>query len=918
MKSNCKNIWSKWIKRVSLGIIVATIPFLCTTNMAYGANNYQKSNFLDRNSVYKGSSNYIPSSSEYPLNSNPTSINFATLYDDQKDFFQYLGEVPLAMKDEKFAKDFPCFGSDLLNGQQRLWASTTMDEATFDSSDDIHLVSMGLDHSTSTFSSICFSILNGLNGLISNLVNVVIFVKTLDINAVVGQLDKNGNFIQMLSSIFLVDTKTNVVSPILFLSIIAFIASLISIGFKIAKGDLRFRPLLKELSIFVGAAALSGLFLTGSNVTKLNDVSINVVDTLSANIIIGSNESSSLFENSTDDKNMDTLYNQAAMVQKTYIDQMIGAQFDCNITDLYLVNPDGSDGSFGDKVILSNAIKSAFGEDAGTDFFAVSNQLDGTQSINNLGYYLWAANSNVATSTNANGVYSNDGSIKTAGNSRVLFVMDFLNELRKEYVDVDAHMVNKIDHILSALNKPNYGKASGTLLLLCLQNAVLIYALSFTAIFCLLGEIVVVLGSFCMVVMPPLMLFSKTRDMAKQLVFTYLMGFLRYVVGNALFNIILVMSSIISQNGMAGIIISTILCFVLARFSPKLISELNKALSKFGAKNHELAPVTQMYAWGNERSFRNHIDKQRAYSERKKSQSDSKKQDPSNGEEQAPQTQTERWTEEDINESFKKENEKSTKMDVLDNEDVPIEEDNFDEEKESDTTHLQILDNEENEEEKLQAEVELSITQVPLDGQNDALQLSEEMEENQPEKSMDDEEIQKSMNEDLQSDIILDENDSDSTKPRPIRINQIANEPQNNAEKNEEKGLYGDDSEPEESDKSLTEEYNPIYEDFIYDETQATMNDEHLPVKNDSGMNKDNEKKTLKQHQSLKINHPSTEESEGFAQTEKKKELNKSMNDFEDENEDWNIQERELEDLYLDSLNDEYGDIDGKGWEINE
>lgn len=84
------------IKKIAMSIVVILILFISNSVIAMASgSNFQLPSFLDRYDVYSGGSNYTPNYSEYPFNKNETTaIGFDKLYDTNKSFFKYKGEVP--------------------------------------------------------------------------------------------------------------------------------------------------------------------------------------------------------------------------------------------------------------------------------------------------------------------------------------------------------------------------------------------------------------------------------------------------------------------------------------------------------------------------------------------------------------------------------------------------------------------------------------------------------------------------------------------------------------------------------------------------------------------------------------------------------------------------------------------------------
>ena len=592
------------IKRIFLSLIVCilTFSFMNITVMAAGSN-FQLPSFLDRYDVYSGGSNYTPNLTNYPFNkSDVTSIGFDKLYNYDKSFFEYKGEVPSKIADEDYAKKYRTYDGNEIDGKPRPWSDTSIsDNDLKPQNTDPHIWAMTVSHSFAGFGSIFLAIIRALNWLFSMIVDLMITFKSFNIGSLVTAIDSSGTFAKQISQIFLIDPKTGSMSPFLIFGVVSFIISLISISFGFFKGKTSGRTLINEFGFLIIALVITGMFFSTSNVSKVSKIGINFMDTMANDITSSASSSTVVFNYSTEDSYVDNSATQKALINKTYIDQLINAQFGYSVSDLYLINPDGSNGSFGTKNQIQDAMKKTFGDQASAESMTVCIDSTGEKKINNLGYWLWAANSGVqiydgtSNTSPAFYTYGDKTLVRTGSSDRTLYVVDFLSNLRAIHKDAknDA-MVAKIDTIMKHLTSPSYISAVANVFVVTIQNACLAYGLFCVAIFAIIGQLIIVLGSYCMVVMPTLLLFNATRSTAKRMTWTYLLGFLRYLIGSALFDTIIIISTLMSQQGFMGIIASAVICFLLGKFGPNLMEEINTQLTQFG-RGKELRMASDIY-----------------------------------------------------------------------------------------------------------------------------------------------------------------------------------------------------------------------------------------------------------------------------------------------------------------------------------
>lgn len=575
---------------------------------------FQLPSFLNRYDVYRGTDDYTPNTDEYPFNLKATKVSFGKLYGSNKSFFEYMGEIPDKIKDEDWAKKYRTYGSDKINGATRKWGQTEYGEDDIKvDSDDIHITSMTVKHSALGFSfgSIIFAIVSAVNWLFEMLVNLMITFKSFNLGTIVSSIDPSGDLCKNLSSIFLINPDTHTLSPFLLFGLAAFVVTFVVVGFKAIRGRASFRSVVNEVGFFLLAVIVAAIFLTTTNPTTLSNIGVDALNKLSNDIASSASGSCKIFTFSTDNTSLDNTETQRALINKVYIDQVINGQFGTPVSGLYLVRDDGTAGDFGSLELVGSAMEETFGIN-NAEGLGLIVSTDGTAKINNLGYTLWACNSNVSVITPAVYNSSSTGNLSLvntpfyvdgdttkvyskANPDRVLYVVDFLNALKSKAIDAgDNETVNKVDGIIKNFDSPDYWTATANVFAVQFNNLALAYALLMITIFCVIGQIIVILGSFAMVVLPTLLLFDKTRDVAKRMAFTYLMGFLRYLIGTALFNTVIIISVLLCQSGFMGILVSILVCFLMGKFGPQLIRIINESLTQLG-RGRELRGMSSLY-----------------------------------------------------------------------------------------------------------------------------------------------------------------------------------------------------------------------------------------------------------------------------------------------------------------------------------
>lgn len=561
----------KWKKHIVSTVALLLLTVSLTSN---AATTYQEVSLGSRKQVLSGASSHIPGNSDLPIGTNSAgvvSVPFNVLYGVRKGLVTYYGEVPLAQKNENTKLRF--YDGDTIDGRGRPFSGSSL--SLDDPESDVHLKALTQSHGiTDSLSSIGYSITSGINGIFSLAVKFMIMIKSIDLGTLLeGAFDDE--FVKILRTIFLINPDTGEWSPVLIFAMVFFLVSLMALSFKIVKGDLSFRKLWTEAGMFILAILVSAIYLTPSNPGTISELSIDFITKFANNATLDSigDGTGAVFVSNTGNDITDNYLTQAALIDKIYIDSIIEAQLGYPVDELNLDSLAGA----------SEALANTF-----PDGEYMTIDVGGGRTCNNLGYYFWACNSNTAI----NSGWKDDGGKVApilASNDRILYVVDFLANLKNAGGDAE-----KIDKIMNRLSNPDYGAAASSALILCAQNVSLAFASWTIAIFCLLGQVIIALGSYCMVVMPALLLFKGSREVAKKMIWTYLLSFLRYLIGSAIFNTMLVVNLLLAKQGISGVIFSIFVNILFAKFGPMIMRELNQWISSTMGRN-EIRFINRYY-----------------------------------------------------------------------------------------------------------------------------------------------------------------------------------------------------------------------------------------------------------------------------------------------------------------------------------
>lgn len=574
-------------RRILLVILSMMLVFSVISPMvafAEGTEGFEEPFLTGRKDVMDGEESYVPNQNEWPYTeSGMSQIGFDSLYGTTRNLITYLGEVSYNLREEFPYRYFP--GTEI-DGQTRQWSVESGD--VDDSSKDPHIWAM-TQKNDGILNKILYFVLFLVN-LLSQGVDLLLSLFTLACNidwqSVLDLLGAN-QLSFVLSRLFVIDVENGYVSPLMVLALLCFFIQLCRVAMSFFKGQGALKPVLGEAAILLGSMLVASIFF-GSHAMTVSQIGLNVTTALSNELTqaaIGND--SKIFEyKGGDSATMIARRTQTGLISKLYIDAIIDAQFGYPVSELYIVKPDGSEGGFGDQETVLEVLKETFGSDATINEMAVSTSTDFSSAyVNNLGYYFYAANSTTAVSNGSGDEVWDieDGKLQVnrGSNSRSLFAIDFLANLREHAVaDGDDYMVNKVDTIVGKLVNPDYGAAMANIFMVILVKIFLGIGLLKIVLFSLVGQVIIVFGSLAMVVLPPMMLFPGTRDLAKKMMWTYLIAFVRYLLGTALINGLIVVVVALASGGLAGQLLAIMVSVLMWKFGPMVVLEINLWVSR--------------------------------------------------------------------------------------------------------------------------------------------------------------------------------------------------------------------------------------------------------------------------------------------------------------------------------------------------
>lgn len=157
------------------------------------------------------------------------------------------------------------------------------------------------------------------------------------------------------------------------------------------------------------------------------------------------------------------------------------------------------------------------------------------------------------------------------------FAADYMNSVYDS--GNQGEISTKAKRIMESFNNPNMGAYASSMLLLAIMYVVMAYALFRITISLGIAKLTIAAGNLAMVVVPGLLVFKQSRQMGIQLLWTFLAAFIRFFFLSAVFTAAIVVSAVLSAQGLPGILLAIIVNFALARFAPMIIQKINDMAS---------------------------------------------------------------------------------------------------------------------------------------------------------------------------------------------------------------------------------------------------------------------------------------------------------------------------------------------------
>lgn len=517
---------------------------------------------------------FYPKLDSYPFNEPDVEASSMTdLWGPSKSLTKYLGEVPESLAETDEGKKLRTMNGTKINGEDRPWSTQSglKESDIVPNSKDLHIRAMAeaAEFGAGSTGWILYHIVAVINFLVTSLLNLLLLLKDIDMNMIFDTLNSGNKLRDTLNTLFLISPDGEI-SPFLVIMITIYIISLVGVIYKALKGEQALQYAIREFLFLMLASLIAGLALTSGSQAELSKWGVNLATTLSNEIVSSSTSGAELFKYDTGNPVKDSNMTQAALLEKPHVDSFIAMQFGYSVPELEIKDKNGNyTNNFGSGT--EDAIKKTFGD--GRDFSVDS----GSGKVYNLGYYWWAANSNV----DENNPIKGQGEVKSASNMRYLYIIDFLNNTRAEAeANGETQIVNKIDKIMTKLWSPDWMSGFFTSLILVVLKVALVYAFYLVIVFMSVGKIIISVGAFAVPILAALVLVQRTRPMAKKLLMTYVMGFVRYIVGLLIINLIISIVATLAMQGIGGILIAAVIAALLGKFVPNILLEINRFVAK--------------------------------------------------------------------------------------------------------------------------------------------------------------------------------------------------------------------------------------------------------------------------------------------------------------------------------------------------
>ncbi|MGM0197303.1 hypothetical protein [Enterococcus sp. AZ180] len=646
------------IKKRYLLFLILPIMLLSTYTSAHAAskNNFDNDATVgNRNNLFYGPTIGDPDLTSFPFTSTPSSVGFNQLFPLNGRLNGYLGEIPHSFEKDKDFENLPIQKSDKINGAKRGWQQDNgikKDKLDPDS-DDYHINSIREQKlgNTSGASSIGFQISKGFSSIMLQLLKLETFIKSLDLSTIISNTvgkDISNAFVKL----FLVDKDKNgaikSISPFFILLMAMSIFGIVGATTQAIRGGKSGRYVFEELGFWLLAAFVFAMATNYSAQSQLTKTGITTATSITNSISSVASDSSFLFKVS-DDKHPKTALDvtQYNLLQQTSYEISIETQFGIPASQLYITDSNGKySNNFGRdyQKAINETFKNVSSEKAN---FQVSTD-NGSNYVNNLGYY-WIAASSETDEKKPFSIDSGYLSINSSTPDRRLYVIDFLeNAKRYATQNKEKNVITRINTIEKSLQSPRYGSGTFGYLIAGVQYGLMFWALIPVVMLLSIGNVIISTGIFGLPVLPGLILFKKTRKIAKQAALVYLMAFFRLVAGIALFGLLYSIVTLLNSTGMGGRLFAIIFILAFQGVVPYILSEINH----FAGRYERNVPIINNIDRGMNRMLNNKYFNGPGYGINNRIKKRRSKRDEKNRKE-AAKTSSERSKNKDLNDEVK-------------------------------------------------------------------------------------------------------------------------------------------------------------------------------------------------------------------------------------------------------------------------
>lgn len=517
--------------------------------------------FQTQDQAVSGTSGATASTDDYPWNSDPRKVGLDSR--SGTNLTQYLGEVPAALKDNSNCQNLYYLDGTIKDGDYN-YTRTFQSRTSCDDASTLQY--QGLERNQQNLLANGFAtVTSSIVWLAQQLNYLLLMIKNLDLIGFINTA--SGGILSQMKEILVWNANGPAVPLIIALCV--FIISLVPTIWRYFKGNGGGAPVWNKLGVLFLSFLLVGAALSNAPTLMVNWSSQFATQVQQSVVSSSSASDGSSCEYSTNNASMDALRTMYCGQMTPVFENAILNEFGYSSTALNVK----------DFPNWSGALTSAFGDASN------GSPNNPFKNMDNLGWY-WANSQTGITSGND---FSTNNS-RSADDQRSVLIIDFLDALRTQPDNVkNADLQDKIATIAQNLSQPNYsGYAVNNLLLIVYYILNLIVMLSLTA-FILVGVVSVSLIGVMTIALPILVYFRV--DLVKDILKTYVMGFLRLLIGAVLTVMYISLTAILFTGDFyAAVATSIVIGLALAKFGPRLLRQLNQEISK-----HEtFAPIRSM------------------------------------------------------------------------------------------------------------------------------------------------------------------------------------------------------------------------------------------------------------------------------------------------------------------------------------